>query len=166
MSTASTRSGRPYELPSERDFDPLPSHLDAQAAWKNFGGLHLDEAHAKFCENPLSYQEDFMFMGAVAFEFYFPVLDRYLRETCGHGAGDESVVGILAHGIEMQFLVDGASVAPELRRRVLKLCAHVRAHLAQYAETEAERAPIEEAWRHLQEVAESADRAHGARDRA
>jgi hypothetical protein len=34
-------------LPTELDFDPLHGDLDAQCAWRNFGGLTLDEAHAK-----------------------------------------------------------------------------------------------------------------------
>jgi hypothetical protein len=64
-------------LPTERDFDPWHGNLDAQCAWRHFGGLTLDQAHARFRENPLGYQEDFMFMGPVAFAFYFPVIEDY-----------------------------------------------------------------------------------------
>lgn len=156
---------RPYALPTEEEFDPPPSQLDAQVAWKNFGGLHLDEAYAKFCEDPPRYQEDFMFMGGSAFAFYFPVVDRYLRETCGHEEDEDSVVRILASCIEMQFLVEGAAVGPELGRKILRLCAHVRAHLAQYASTEPERAEIDEAWARLEDLAGRAIAAHGAEER-
>jgi hypothetical protein len=67
-------------LPGPSDFDPWDGDLDALHAWKNFGGLSLDQAHRLFLENPAYYQEDFMFMGPVAFDHYFPVIDRYLRE--------------------------------------------------------------------------------------
>jgi hypothetical protein len=67
-------------LPTESDFLEDHGCLDAQCAWKNFGGLTLDQAYERFCDNPLHYQEDFMFMGEPAFTFYFPVLDRYVRE--------------------------------------------------------------------------------------
>ena len=65
-------------MPGATDFDPWGGNLDALHAWKNFGGL--DPAYRLFLENPLYYQEDFMFMGPVAFDYYFPVVDRYLRE--------------------------------------------------------------------------------------
>ncbi|MBL8820867.1 MAG: hypothetical protein JNL96_20010 [Planctomycetaceae bacterium] len=66
-------------LPTEADFDPYGGDLDAQCAWRNFGGLTLDEATNKFRERPEIYQEDFMFMGGKAFAFYFPVVEAYLR---------------------------------------------------------------------------------------
>ncbi|MEM7232007.1 MAG: hypothetical protein AAF517_07535, partial [Planctomycetota bacterium] len=66
-------------LPTQADFDPWDGDLDAGHAWKEFGGLSVDEALAKFLENPGYHQESFMFMGGVAFAFYFPVVDRYLR---------------------------------------------------------------------------------------
>jgi len=67
-------------LPGPSDFDPWGGDLDALHAWKNFGDLSLDQAHRLFLENPAYYQEDFMFMGPAAFDHYFPVIDRYLRE--------------------------------------------------------------------------------------
>ena len=48
-------------LPSKEDFVPYGT-LDELRAWENFGGLSLDEAYDKLCENPLYYQEDFMWM--------------------------------------------------------------------------------------------------------
>ena len=67
--------------PSERDFDPYKGDLDAQCAWRNFGGLSLVEAIEKFRSHPEAHQEDFMHMGGKAFSYYFPVLDAFLRET-------------------------------------------------------------------------------------
>ncbi len=68
-------------LPTEQHFDPYGGDLDAQCAWRNFGGLTIEEAKVKFCEHPEIHQEDFMFMGGKAFAYYYPVIDSYLRET-------------------------------------------------------------------------------------
>ena len=65
-------------LPGERDFDPDAGDLDAQVAWKHFGGLTLSEAYQRFQEDPEKHTEDFMYMGGKAFAYYFPVLERYL----------------------------------------------------------------------------------------
>lgn len=62
-------------LPTEKDFDPIGGSLDAQSAWKHFGGLTLEEVNRKFRENPFYYEEAFMWMGGKAFDFYFPVID-------------------------------------------------------------------------------------------
>ena len=67
-------------LPGLSDFDPIDGDLDAINAWKHFGGLSLDQAHRLFLENPECYQEDFMFMGPAALDYYLPVIDRYLRD--------------------------------------------------------------------------------------
>ena len=66
----------------ESDFDPVGGDLDAQYAWKNFGELTLKQAYDLFLTNPIHYQEDFMFMGGTAFDYYFPVIDRYIRQVC------------------------------------------------------------------------------------
>ncbi|MEM7010678.1 MAG: hypothetical protein AAF585_04260 [Verrucomicrobiota bacterium] len=66
----------PAPLPTENDFDPFGGDLDAQCAWKHFGELSLNQAYDIFVSAPNIYQEDFMFMGAVAFDYYFPVIDR------------------------------------------------------------------------------------------
>lgn len=45
------------KLPKERDFDPYGGGLDEQCAWRNFGGLTLDEAYHKFESAPEVYQD-------------------------------------------------------------------------------------------------------------
>lgn len=90
-------------LPTKRDFLDYHGCLDAQSAWNNFGGLSVDAAYAKFCENPLRYQEDFMFMGRIAFIYYFPVLERFVRD--GIDTGEEEAwdeFWIIAEGILTQ----------------------------------------------------------------
>tara|TARA_Y100000588_G_C13909130_1_gene776331 strand:- start:255 stop:422 length:168 start_codon:yes stop_codon:yes gene_type:complete len=39
-------------LPKEKDFDPY-----ALCPWKDFGGLSIEEAYAKSCENSSFYKE-------------------------------------------------------------------------------------------------------------
>jgi hypothetical protein len=43
--------------------------------------LSLPQAYAWFCENPLRYEEDFLFMGGNAFAFLFPVSPRFLTRA-------------------------------------------------------------------------------------
>ena len=103
-------------LPNESDFDPFDGCLDAQWAWKNFGGLELPEAYELFCENPLHYSEDFMWMGHAALAYYFPVLDQYLR------AGDEEEQSrIIASSLLLQFGYDDTSKIDHLKPSVHKL---------------------------------------------
>lgn len=68
-------------LPSKRDFDARDNNLDALCAWSDFGNLTRNQAYEKFLEMPDRYQEHFMFMGWVAFVFYYPIVERYLVET-------------------------------------------------------------------------------------
>ena len=70
----------PEQRPTMADFDPYDGCLDALNAWKNFGGLSRTKAYERFCESPGSFQEDFMFMGGVAFAYYYPVLEQYILE--------------------------------------------------------------------------------------
>lgn len=62
--------------PSQVDFYPFGGCLDAQSAWRNFGGLTLEQGHVRFCSAPEVYQEDFMFMGCRA--LFLP--DKSLRQ--------------------------------------------------------------------------------------
>ena len=94
-------------LPTHDDFEPTGDCLDADWAWGNFGELDLTEAFVKFCEEPDIYQEDFMFMGSVAFFYYFPVVERYVYESRidpqSEFDSEVEAMWILAHCINNQF---------------------------------------------------------------
>src|SRR5262245_51618579 len=90
-------------LPQKQDFVVSANDLDGRCAWENFGGLTLEEANKKFRENPLIYQEDFMFMGGKAFAFYFPVIESFLRETPAGLDSEETQAWILAKCIHAHF---------------------------------------------------------------
>lgn len=134
-------------LPSRQDFDPYGGDLDAKAAWRNFRGLSLDEAYEKFLSAPEIHQEDFMFMGARAFAYYFPVIDRYLRTvTLGPNDLGDCEAGILGSAVAAQFGWKGAVIHPDLRAEIESLRAFVVENVARYAATEQERRHILREW--------------------
>jgi hypothetical protein len=142
-------------LPTHDDFDPTGDCLDADWAWGNFGELDLTEAFVKFCEEPDIYQEDFMFMGSVAFFYYFPVVERYVYESRidpqSEFDSEVEAMWILAHCINNQFTDPDPSPSPELCEQVEKLVSHVRNNLPQYCEEVNEQRRIDSAWRGLQD---------------
>jgi hypothetical protein len=138
-------------LPTERDFDPWNGDQDAQNAWRNFGGLTIDEAQSRFRENPLYYQEDFMFMGGKAFAFYFPVLEHHL-ETALRPCSDDDYdheSWILAHCIAAQFDGDNLPYVRHLASRVIELAEFVRDNIHFAVADHGERQRVADAWREL-----------------
>ncbi|MDB5337269.1 MAG: hypothetical protein JWN70_2888 [Planctomycetaceae bacterium] len=140
-------------LPTERDFNPLGDNVDDQHAWKAFGGLTLDQARAKFLENPQYYQEDFMFMGGKAFAYYFPVIEEYLK-SAPDGCNDDDSDGdheawILSHCIKQHF--EGADL-PHVRHlipRVIALADFVQGNIGRFGYYEQERKRVADAWNEL-----------------
>jgi hypothetical protein len=140
-------------VPTEADFDPVGGCLDAQCAWGNFGGLSLDAAYRRFCEHPDLYQEDFMFMGGAAFAYYFPVIERYIRESHAYVNPeidveiDVEAMWILALCIKNH--IEDSQVNP-LRLRIDNLIQYVRTHLSQYCTEIEEQRHVDSAWAELQ----------------
>jgi hypothetical protein len=136
-------------LPTERDFTPF-NDLDAQWAWKQFGGLSRTKAYERFLENPLCRQEDFMFMGGAAFAYYYPVIERYLYEAAEQsGEPDDREAWILAKGIQIQFsgeLLHLRHLAP----RILALAKFVRSNLPLYESESDGQQRIDAAWAELE----------------
>lgn len=142
-------------LPSERDFDPHCGDLDAQYAWKNFGGLTLQQAITKFKERPDIYQEDFMFMGGKAFAFYFPVIEHYLCTLPPVRDGYRTETWILAHCIEAQFDATTSDYVLPLARRVVALSKFVLRDLSRFGDDAREQKRISKAWEKLKRHIES-----------
>jgi hypothetical protein len=142
-----------HSLPTERDFVPLDGDLDAQHAWRNFGGLTLEEAITKFREAPENHQEDFMFMGGRAFAFYFPVVEGFLREDPAF-VGDDREAWILAHCILTQFSGMNLSDVIHLAPRALGLANFVLANVRQFGDPD-DQQRIQAAWRQLKDRIES-----------
>ncbi|XZE36711.1 hypothetical protein SH501x_002295 [Pirellulaceae bacterium SH501] len=138
-------------LPTERDFDPFQGDLDAQCAWRNFGGLTLAEACAKFEENPECYQEDFMFMGGKAFAFYYPAIDQFLRKSVcipEDQRGDRQS-WILPQCIKNQFEGNGRRYLLDLKDSVLELCRFMIENIHIFEQDWEDLTEIERHWRDL-----------------
>ena len=140
----------PAPPPSRQDFDPHGGDLDAREAWKNFGGLGVPEAYEKFLSAPEIHQEDFMFMGARAFAYYFPVIDRYLR-TVTFGPRDlgDCEAAILGTAVAAQFEWKGAIISADLRAEIESLRSFVVENFTRYATVEAERRHILHEWQRV-----------------
>ena len=136
-------------LPTEEDFGPWLGHLDVQVAWKRFGGLTIDEATALFRENPVVFQESFMYMGGKAFAYYFPVIENYLKSVpdADHDWDHES--WIIAHDIRAQFERDSLTHVQDLTPRVIELALFFQKNLRRFGATEKEREKVAKAWTDL-----------------
>ena len=145
MSNPTTQPDDSVPLPTEQDFDPHAGDLDAQSAWHHFGGLSVAEALAKFREDPLSYQEDFMFMGGRAFVFYFPVLDTYLREFRPTEC-DDSWAAIIGSGVALQMTWPTAHFLLPLHGAIRSLADYVCSHAELLATDPHEQSRIVQNW--------------------
>jgi hypothetical protein len=139
------------KVPTERDFNPFGGDLDAAHAWREFGGMTLDQAYEHFLSNPLSYQEDFMFMGAAAFLFYFPVIERFLYNVRAENEWDDCQAWILSQGI-IQQMSDENGRNQQLLSRVAALVDYVLRNPNQYGTTIDEQERIISGWTELRET--------------
>jgi len=116
-------------LPDPHDFAADSGCWDALNAWENFGKLTLPQAWELFSKNPLHYQEDFMFMGPAAFAYYFPVLDRHLREAQAADEDDDNEAWIIGCGVEDQ-LASGHRFEESFLQEVADLAVYMRDFVA------------------------------------
>ncbi len=89
-------------IPRREDIN-IHDSLDEQAACVHFLGKSLQEAEVMFSGKAGSafyFQEDFIYMGPVAFRFYFPVILTYLQSD--KAAGDSDTVNSIAHVLEFR----------------------------------------------------------------
>ena len=148
-------------LPGREDFDPTGDCLDAYHAWEMFGGLTIDEASLKFLEHPQYYQEDFMFMGGVAFRYYFPVIDRYIRnvKTDPNRDDEAEALWILGHAIKAQLEPDNVILVEPIIQGIRDLAGHVRGNLSNYGAEQEDRDRIDSSWGELTETLSAVTRA-------
>jgi hypothetical protein len=140
------------EKPSlfKADFNPFASNLDEENVWKNLGGKTLVEAYELFLTNPLHFQEDYMWMGARAFDYYFPVLDEYLRAASAEDECDDHEVNILGSCIVLQFETNGESPSFGTQREIADLAVFVLANLGRFTPDVKAQRSIERSWRAVQ----------------
>jgi hypothetical protein len=135
-------------LPTREDFGG--DHPDIRWAWQEFGGKSLEEAYAHFCDDADNRQEQFMWMGERAFRFYYPVIDRYLRNVKPDREDYERTPAwILAQCVQTHF--DQHEDMSGLHDSIISLCHYVCAHLDHYSGSDSQREEIRLAWTDLRE---------------
>ncbi len=146
----------PLPVPDDDSFSP-----DMKEAWSQFGGKSMDEAYEHFCDAPNSRPEDFMFMPEGGFRYYFPVLDRYLRNLSPmleDSSFDYPRAGwFIAHAIKMHFGCQEDMSG--LHEPILALCDYVCAHLSHLDFEPVGQEEIRAAWADLRQKV--ADDTHG-----
>ena len=143
-------------LPGQSDFCRGLGR-DAGYAWLNFGGLSLEAAYQKFLEVPDTYQEDFMWMFPPAFEYYYPVVDRYLRSANVaddfHRFNDGCQAAILGCCIESQFhWAEGLRPPDYVVTEIRALAQFVQLHLPRFSADRIEQERIGASWTKLEET--------------
>ena len=100
-------------MPTRDDFNAYGS-LDETTACNHFYNKTLAEAEALFRDNSLTYCQDFMWMGAKAFNFYFDAIINYLQSD--ESSGDSDIVNCLPSVIEYRLSEGGLSESiPRIR---------------------------------------------------
>ncbi len=128
-------------------------------AWQRFGGKTLDEACELLLSYPIRYDEDFMWMGAPAFKFYFPVIDRYLRSIPVAIQFTLDAAWLLSACIQMHF--DCHKDMSGLHEPIISLCDYVCAHPTHFDENLERQQEITARWADLRR--QVLDNSHGIR---
>lgn len=149
-----SKTGDIVGLPTQKDFDPTGCCLDGNHAWEMFGGLTVEEACIKFWQHPQFYQEDFMFMGGVAFAYYFSVIERYIYEVQIDPRFDDEAeaVRVLAHCIIAQLEPDNVKFVKPILDNICRVVVQVRGNLEQYGGCEEDRQRVDSSWAKLEHV--------------
>ena len=120
------------KLPTAKEINPIPEDLDGQFALRHFLGKNLEEAEALFRENSLRYQEDLMWMGAIAFRFYVQAVINYIHSESA--TGDADIINCFAGILEFRL---------EHEEKELQLIASLLADTCAYIITCKERFDLE-----------------------
>jgi len=133
-------------LPSEYDFNPRGGRA-AAASWKCFGGLSLEQAYQRLWSDPVANEEQFAHMGPAAFDYYFPVIDRFLRGADPRDHDDHREVRAFGYTIAAQ-LVD--RIDPRLNEEISALATHILTHLRDYAHHRTGQRKVAGAWKRVE----------------
>jgi hypothetical protein len=150
-------SGDIESLPTQNEFDPSGCCLDANHAWEMFGALTIEETSIKFSRHPQFYQEDFMFMGSVAFAYYFPVIERYILTVQVDPTVDDEAEAVrgLAHCIIAQLEPENLEFVKPVLDSIRRLVARVRTNLRRYGAAKEDQLRVDSSWAELEQVLES-----------
>jgi hypothetical protein len=115
-------------LPAREEINVHDS-LDERSACKNFLGKNLEEAEALFHENFLHYQEDLMWMGPVAFQYYVPAAIRYIQSP--ESKGDSDAINCFLGLFEFRFEYEPKSFQP-IAKELIDICRFIVEHYDQF----------------------------------
>ena len=133
-------------LPSKEDFCGGGAP-DATVAWEDFGGLTLDEAYNKLVDDAVSYAGGFYWMFPPAFAYYFPIVDKYLREYEPSTDMDHCPAASLGSCLHSQFhWTTGAKPPPSVVEEIAALSDFVKANPGRYSSEKDEQMRILENW--------------------
>ena len=112
-------------LPTEREINVHPGCLDGEYAVKMFLGKTLEEAEMLFRENGLARQEDLMYMGPVAFVFYFRAALNYLKSPMS--ADDADFASAMTRLLEWRVLgeYEDYTRIRGAHHEMLEFCTHL-----------------------------------------
>lgn len=119
------------QLPTSAEIIPH-NDLDGQWAEKHFLGKDLDAAEELFQQNSIYYQEDLMFMGAVAFCYYVEALIRYIRSDAS--VGDSDIINCMVGILEQRLELDGLELAP-VSQSLASVCEYILENYEKYCVT-------------------------------
>jgi hypothetical protein len=108
-------------LPTREEINVHDS-LDERSACKNFLGKSLEEAEALFRENSLHYQEDLMWMGPVAFQFYVQAVIRYIKSM--ESQNDSDLINCFVGLLEFRLGPKPEGLLP-VAKQLVEICRYV-----------------------------------------
>jgi hypothetical protein len=108
--------------------------------------MPLEQAYDVFMEHPEIHIENFMHMGAKSFAYYFPVIDRYLREVRSNWKHDDCNTDSLASMIEVRIDDMTLTRSEELLREIRSLTDFVQAHSSRFSGSKIIRKRIRDKW--------------------
>ena len=116
------------QLPTAKEINVYDS-LDEKEACKHFLGKNLDEAEALFRENAAYYQEDLMWMGAVAFRYYVQAAIRYIESEAA--IGDSGIINFFAELLEFRVEHEVKELAP-VADQLATACRYIIEHFDRF----------------------------------
>ena len=95
-----------------------------------------------------------MFMGGVAFAYYFSVIERYIYEVQIDPRFDDEAeaVRVLAHCIIAQLEPDNVKFVKPILDNICRLVVQVRGNLEQYGGCEEDQQRVDSSWAELEHV--------------
>lgn len=115
-------------LPTRQEICPHDD-LDGRVACEHFLGRSLEQAEALFRENSIYYQGDLMWMGAVAFRYYFPAVVQFVHSEAA--TDDSDFMAHFASTLEFRLEYESPELQP-VAEQIADLCRYVVEHWSRF----------------------------------